>query len=97
MANRRIEYDATDGSHYSQTLNLLSTYKDAIESGDMGAAAGAADRAAHLSERLADHALVASDQSERSTAAAMGIPRSTYQYRLKRAHNRINGDEENQA
>ena len=94
MANRRIEYDAQDGSHYSQVLNLLSAYREAIEAGNSASAAGAADRAAHLAETLADHALLDADQSERAIAADMGVPRSTVQYRIKRARARIHGEDQ---
>ncbi len=103
MNRRRIEYDPTDNSDDTQVLNHISAYRTAVEAEDMANAAGAADRAAHLSERLADQALLDAlnaQQSERAIAAAMGSPRSTVQYRITRARARVHGeatDEEDQA
>jgi len=94
MANRRIEFP-DDGSDYAQVLNLLIAYKDAIAAKDMGRAAGAADRAAYLSECLADEALINAAGSERAIAAGMGLSRSTLQYRLKRARLRSQGESTN--
>jgi transcriptional regulator with PAS, ATPase and Fis domain len=94
MANRRIEFP-DDGSDFAQVLNLLIAYRDAMAVEDMGRAAGAADRAAYLSECLADEALVNAAGSERAIAAGMGLSRSTLQYRLKRARLRIRGESAN--
>lgn len=91
MPNRRIEYDPDDGSDYAEALAELGTYRDAEQSGDWSRAASAADRAADLTERMADAALLHAldTQSERTVAAGMGLPRPTLQYRIKRARTHL--------
>lgn len=96
MNRRRIEYDASDPSYYTEALTLLDHYRSQATTGDLATAAGSADRASHAAEQLADRALLRAltTQSERAVAAAMGIPRSTFQYRLKRARARIHGEDQ---
>lgn len=97
MANRRIEFP-DDNSNYAHALRALGAYRDAEQAGDLPAAAASADRAAQLAELLADHALLNATTSERALATAMGLPRPTLQYRIKRARARTDNrtDDENE-
>ena len=100
MTNRRIEYNAHDGSHYAQLLNQMDAYSRAVADGDQAAAAGAADQVRQLAEQLSDHALLAAvdgHASGRSIAAQLGVVHGTVQYRIKQARARAESDEEDQA
>ena len=94
MANRRIEYDPSESSYYTEALSLLADYRSQANADDLAIAAGSADRAAHAAEQLADRALLRAltSQSERAVAAAMCLPRPTLQHRVKRARARLHGE-----
>lgn len=95
MARQRIEFDSEDGTPYSEALHQLKNYGQLVADSPALAAAIAA-RIAEQAQLLADHALVAAAEStsERALAEELGVPRPTLQYRIKRARNRVNGNDE---
>lgn len=102
MTNRRITYDADDGSPYAQLLARLERYSRAVAEGEHATAVRAAEDVRRTAEQLSDRALLAAidgHASGRSLAAALGVVHGTVQHRIKQARARLHGtnnDEENQ-
>ncbi len=97
MSRRRIEFDAHDGSYYAQALNQLDAYAKSHADGQQAVAAAAANRAQQASQQLADQALIAAAEqhtSRRELADELGVVHGTVNYRIKRAHARTHGENE---
>lgn len=100
MTNRRITYDADDGSPYARLLAQLERYTRAVAEGEHAAAVRAAEDVRQAAEGLSDRALldaIDGHASGRSLAAALGVVHGTVQHRIKQARARLRtDDEENQ-
>lgn len=92
MTNRRITYDADDGSPYAQLLAQLERYTRAVAEGEHATAVRAAEDVRRTAEQLSDRALLAAidgHASGRSLAAALGVVHGTVQHRIKQARARL--------
>lgn len=92
MTNRRITYDADDGSRYAELLAQLESYTRAVAEGEHAAAVCAAEAVRQAAEGLSDHALLSAVDghvSGRSIAAELGVVHGTVQHRIKQARARL--------